>query len=149
VATTLTTTEENKALLRRYYQEAWQEGRVEVLAELFSPAFIDHHPDQRPPTVGNDHPREIAQEFRAALPDLQITVEDLIAVDDKGVGRVIVSGTDRGGFMGAAPSGRRVSVSAIDIVRIAGGQAVEHWGNQDMLGLLQQLGALPIAPNGH
>jgi predicted ester cyclase len=70
-------------------------------------------------------------------------VEDLVAEGDKVAARVTVRGTHRGAFLGLAPTGKAVTQTGIDIVRVAGGKAVERWGSFDELGLLQQLGALP------
>ena len=81
--------------------------------------------------------------YLTAFPDLYFTVEDLIAEGDKAVARLTVRGTQQGVFMGIPPTGKHVTVTAIDINRFAGGKSVEHWLNMDTLGLLQQLGVIP------
>ena len=81
--------------------------------------------------------------FRSAFPDFHMAIEDLIAEDDKVVGRFTQTGTHRGEFMGAAPTGRQVGFTEIAIVRIAGGKVVESWFQPDMLSLYQQLGLVP------
>ena len=78
-----------------------------------------------------------------AFPDLHFTVEDLIAEGDKVVARLTASGAQQGVFMGISPTGKRTTVTAIDIIRIAGGKFVEHWLEMDTLGLLHQLGVVP------
>ncbi len=81
--------------------------------------------------------------FRGAFPDLHIRVEDIIAEDDRAVARYTLNATHNGDFMGIPATGRRVEISGIDISRISDGKVVEHWGNSDQLGLMQQLGVIP------
>ena len=81
--------------------------------------------------------------LRAGFPDLHVTVEDIIAEGDKVVGRTTIRGSHTGEFMGMAPTGKQFTIQAIDVMRFAGGKVVEHWGNQDDLGMMQQLGVIP------
>jgi steroid delta-isomerase-like uncharacterized protein len=82
--------------------------------------------------------------YIAAFPDLQMVPEDVIASGDKVVARVRVTGTHKGEFMGLPPTGRRVEVQLIDIIRFSDdGRAREHWGVFDQFGMMQQLGAIP------
>ena len=81
--------------------------------------------------------------YLAAFPNLHFTFEDLIAEGDKVVVRETMSGTQQGELMGIPPTGKQFSVTGIEIYRFEGGKIVEHWLESDMLGLLQQLGALP------
>ena len=74
---------------------------------------------------------------------MRLKVEDIIAEGDKVVARLTTRGTQRGAFMGIPPTGKQVTVTAIDINCIVGGKSVEHWLNMDTLGLLQQLGVMP------
>jgi predicted ester cyclase len=87
--------------------------------------------------------RQQFEAFRAAFPDFRAVIHDQIAEGDKVVTRKIFHGTHRGELMGIGPTGREVQIEVIDIVRVEGGQIVEHWNVVDRLGLLQQLGALP------
>jgi predicted ester cyclase len=80
--------------------------------------------------------------LRAAFPDLQLTVEDIIAEGDRVAVNLTARGTHRGTFQGIAPTGKTVTVSAFEVVRIENGKLVEHWGGPDTLNLLQQLGAV-------
>jgi len=88
-------------------------------------------------------PREMFSIIRSAFPDLHATMEDIIAEEDKVAIRYSVRGTHRGEFMGMAPTGKHFTISGIEILRFAGGKAVEHWGVTDQLAMMQQLGALP------
>ena len=90
----------------------------------------------------------LATMLRSAFPDLKATIEDTIAEGDKVVIRMTWRGTHTGGeFMGIPATGKSVSIGVIDIIRISGGKAVEHWGQMDSMLMMQQLGAIP-APTG-
>lgn len=134
--------EENQAKFRRVVEETFGKGNLNVIDELIDPNMIEHSPvpGQEP---GLEGLKKLVTEFRIAFPDLRSTVQDLIAEGDKVVGRMTTSGTHRGEFMGISATGKRMEISEIRIVRIANGKAVEHWGNSDDLGMMQQLGVIP------
>lgn len=134
--------EENKALVRRYLEEAWNQGNLGILDEVMAPTYVRYMSGQAAPLDRKGQKQRIAG-FHQALPDLHLTIEDLIAEGDRVVFRITVHGTQQGPLMGIAPTGKLISVSAIDIARIVEGNIVEHWGQMDTFGLLQQLGALP------
>ncbi len=134
--------EENKALVRRWIEEGWDQGNVAIIDELAAPDFVDHHLAPGLPPNADGHKAWI-QVARAGFPDLQLTIEDMIAEGDKVVARMTVTGTQTGEFMGLPPSGKPVSVTAIGISRIADGKSVEYWEDFDALGLMQQIGAIP------
>ena len=133
--------EENKAIARRAY-EIFSSGNLEALEEVIAPDMVDHNaaPGQ---ARGIEGTRQVLGMLRAAFPDLRLTPEDLIAEGDRVVARLMVTGTHQGEFQGLPPTGKQVTMSGIEIVRLAGGKAVERWGEFDILGLLQQLGAVP------
>lgn len=139
--------EANKALLRRFYEEVFTKGNLDVIDEISEPNFIDHNPapGQEPGIQGI---KKSLMEYRAAFPDLQITVEDMIAEGDKVVARITATGTHKGEFAGIPATGKRASISVIDIVRVANGKAVERWGIEDNMGLMQQLGVIPSPGQG-
>jgi predicted ester cyclase len=84
--------------------------------------------------------------YMAAFPDLHFEVDDLISSGDKVVSRITCTGTHSGEFMGMEPTGKNVSVQAIDIIRFGDDNlAHEHWGVFDALAMMQQLGAIPTA----
>ncbi len=133
--------EENKAIFRSI-MDVVNSGNLGKADEVFDANYVEHSaaPDQAPGVEGF---KQLISMFRSAFPDLNSTVEDLIAEGDKVVGRVTASGTHKGELMGIAPSGNQVTISEIHIIRIAGGKVVEHWGIVDQLGLMQQIGAIP------
>jgi predicted ester cyclase len=81
--------------------------------------------------------------LRSAFPDFKATIEDIVAEGDKVVVRQTFSGTHKGEFMGVPPTGKSISIGVIDIIRVDGGKFVEHWGQMDTTGMIQQLGAIP------
>ena len=133
--------EDNKALVRRYYEEVLTQGNLALLDELFTPAFVSRGPTG--PEAGLEAFRQAVLRSRAAFPDLQVRVEDQVAEGEKVASRWMVRGTHRGAFAGVPPTGRQVTATAIHIHRVADGRIAELWEQFDLLGLLQQLGVVP------
>lgn len=133
--------EESISLVRRMYEEAWNEGKLEVINEICAPDYIGVGP------YGNEHgPESVKQGVanrRAAFPDIHVTIDDTIAVGDKVVARLTFRGTHKGEFRGIQPTNRDVTWSGIWIYRVASGKFIERWHAYDMFGLMQQLGAIP------
>ena len=136
-------TEQNKALARRIMEEVINQGNASLADELFAPDFVEH--EELPPGIpsGIEAVKTLFTMFRGAFPDFQVKVDDLIAEGDKVVVRSTWSGTHKGEFMGIPASGKRVSFGVYDTIRMADGKVVEHWGQMDNMGLMQQIGAIP------
>ncbi|MFQ5880662.1 MAG: ester cyclase [Dehalococcoidia bacterium] len=134
--------EENKAIMHRIYEEVINTGNL-ALADQFIAADVVEHEALPVVASGLEGFKQFFTMFRTAFPDLRFIVEDMIAEGDKVATRLTIRGSHKGEFMGMAPTGKQVTMTAIDIIRFAGGKAVEHWGNTDELGLMQQLGAVP------
>lgn len=134
-------TEINKTLLRRFL-EIWSTGNTAAADEFVSPDLIDHTlmPGLPPGLAGF---KMQVGGFRAAFPDLRVSVDDLIAQGDKAAARVTFRGTHRGDFVGIPATGNAITMGAIGILRFEGGEVVEHWATLDLLGLMQQLGVAP------
>lgn len=137
----MTTPEENKAMFRRFIDEVWNNGNLAVADELFAPDAFTPSAPQLPP--GPEGVKVIATLWRTAFPDFHMTIEDLIAEEDKVVARFTETGTHQGEFMGIAPTGRRISITEIGILRLVNNKVAESWYEVDMLSLMQQLGVLP------
>ena len=135
-------TEDNKAVVRRFYEEVVNQKKRAVLDEVFDLNFVDHFAPPGTPG-GLEGARQTLGMFLSAFPDLHFTVEDLIAEEDEVVARVTMSGTQQGAFMGIPPTGKHVTITGIDINRFVGGKSVEHWVEMDTLGMMQQLGVIP------
>ena len=135
-------TEENKALVRRYAEEVFTRKNLAAVDDFVAPTHVDHTlPPGLPP--GREGTRQAISMYLKAFPDLNITIEDVIAEGDKVVTRFTSRGTQRGAFGPIPATGRQVTISTVDIVRIADGKIVEEWGLDDRMGLLQQLGVIP------
>jgi len=138
-------TEENKAIARRAV-EAINAGDMSLLESLVAPDAADHAvPPGMPPTRASAI--QFLTMFRAAFPDLQYTIEDVIAEGDRVVQRSTARGTMKGDFLGMPATGKSATWGETHIVRVKDGKIVEHWANVDQLGMLQQLGLAPT-PGG-
>ena len=134
--------EQNKAIMRRFYEEVFNRGNLTVAEDVFATDFIEHEifPGMAPGLEGF---KQMVSAARAAFTDFRVSADDMLAEGDKVAVRYTTSGTHRGGFVGVAPTGKRVTLTGIDINRFTGGKIVEHWGQSDSLGLMQQLGLVP------
>jgi steroid delta-isomerase-like uncharacterized protein len=134
-------TQENKALVRRFYEEVWDRGNTDFAFEVFAEDYVRH--DFRPTETlpGPAGQKKIADDFRAAFPDLRVTVDLVIGEEDFVVGRWTATGTHIGSWAGLEPSGRRITFSAANIFRFQDGKVVEIWNHRDDLGLREQVGA--------
>ena len=134
--------EENKNIVRRY-QEIYNSNHLDALDEVVSENLLT-------PRIMPGIPTGIAGAKAAhgimltGFPDYQTTIDDLFAEGDKVVARITMTGTHQGDFMGIPSTGKHVSFTGIYIARIANGKIVEHWGEEDGVSLLQQLGALSM-----
>lgn len=133
--------ETNKAVARRWYEEVFNAGNLDLIDELVAANFVDRDPSN--PFQGREGLKQFVSMYRSAYPDIHLTVEDMIAEEEKLAVRFVGRGTHRGTLMGIPPTGRQVTVTAIDILRFEDGKMTEHWGNQDILGMMQQLGVIP------
>ncbi|MFQ5947374.1 MAG: ester cyclase [Acidimicrobiia bacterium] len=134
--------EENKTIFRRVMDEVFNTGDVDRVDEFVAEDFIEHEAFPGLPE-GRDAPKAFLRMLHEGFPDVKISIDDLIAEGDKVVGRGTITGTHRGEFMGMPPTGNKVEVHAIDVVRFRDGLAVEHWGVTDQLAMMQQLGVIP------
>jgi len=140
-----TQVEQNKALARRVYETfntAVRTGNWAALDDVLAANAVDHNPvpGQEPGLAGIKH---VFEAFRTAFPDLRFSVEDMIAEGEQVVSRLTMHGTHQGDFQGIPPTGKAVTQTGIDILRLAGGKVIERWGEFDNLGLMQQLGVIP------
>jgi steroid delta-isomerase-like uncharacterized protein len=132
----------NEQLGRRYFEEVWNRGNLDVLDQLLAPHYINHTPSTPNPPPGAAGLKPIVLAMRQAFPDLHYEIKDIVATDDAVVMRVLMTGTHRGDLFGLAPTGRRVTVDQINIERIENGRIAEHWRVTDELKLMRQLGAV-------
>ena len=134
--------EENKEIIRRY-QEIYNRNDLDALGEVVSENLLTPRIMPGIPT-GMEGAKAAHRIMLAGFPDYQTTIDDLFAEGDKVAARITMSGTNTGSFIGSSPTGRRVSFTGIYIARIENGKIVEHWGEEDGISLLQQLGVLKV-----
>jgi steroid delta-isomerase-like uncharacterized protein len=137
-------TEQNKTLVRRYWEEVWNQGNLAVLDDLIATDF-DGHPLPGEPDFGRGPAgqKQLVGMYRTAFPDLRMTIEDMTAEGDRVAVRWTARGTQTGEMMGIPATGKHTTVTGMFLNRLAGGKIVEGWGNFDALGMLQQLGVIP------
>ena len=135
-------TERNKAVIRRFVEEVQNKKDWAVYDELNDPEFVNL---SAPPGVPADREggKMFLGGFFSAFPDAKFTIDDMIAEGDRVATKKTFTGTHTGDLGDIAPTGNRVTVQYVDIMRLRDGRIVEHWLSMDQLSLLQQLGAVP------
>jgi predicted ester cyclase len=136
--------EENKQLLRRWFEEVWNNGRADAIDEMFDANGIAYGLSDDPsnPIKGPQNFRPFHTVFREAFPNMMIVVEDMIAEGDKVAARCSVRAKHEGDFFGKAATQYPVDFTGIAIVRIENGKIVEAWNNFDFMSLHKQVGLL-------
>ena len=141
--------EENKALIRSDFEEVWNQGKLDVIDDIYAADLIKHIPGIGSPDIhGPDGLKQSVNMFRTAFPDCQFTIEDQIAEGNKVVNRWTGSGTHKGELMGFPPTGVQVTWTGIAIYRFTGGKIVEIWVNSDFWYILKQFGVIPPIGQG-
>ncbi len=137
--------EENKETVRRIPEEITTLGKLELIDELFAPDFVDH---SFSPALGLAAGREGIRQYinmvRTGFPDVDLKVQQIVAEGEMVAARSVGRGTHTGEFMGIAPTGNQVTWTETHIVRMVNGQVTEHWADADRLGMMQQLGVIPV-----
>ena len=131
-----------KPLSRRFYEEVMNQGKLDTLDEIIADDFLEHQEFPGMPT-GKEGVRAYVTMFRDAFPDLNVQIQALVAEGDELWVHAVMTGTHTGDLPGIPATGKPVSLAMIDRVRVRGGQAIEHWGVSDDLGMLTQLGVVP------
>ena len=133
--------EENKTIVRRY-QDIYNSNKLDNLLEVVSEDLLT--PKIMPGIPSGIEGAKVAHQIMlAGFPDYQTVIDDLIAEGDKVAARITMSGTNTGSFMGIPPTGKFISFTGMYVARISNGKIVEHWGEEDAVSLLTQLGVLP------
>jgi len=132
----------NKNIVRRLYEEVWNERKVEVINEIISPSHALHAPNISGSSIGPEAYKRNVLLFLTGYPDLHWTIEDTIAENDKVVACWTISGTHKGDYMGIPATNKKVSVDGITIHHIADGRIMDSYSNWDVLGMMQQLGVV-------
>jgi predicted ester cyclase len=133
--------EENKAVVRRFFEELLSTDNLAMADEILSPGFRFYFAGS-PDPMDLESYKEFLMARRAAFPDRRFVVEDMIAEGDKVSARFTMRGTHKGELRGIAPTGREVTMTGIDMIRLSEGKMVEDRVEVDQLGMMQQLGAI-------
>jgi steroid delta-isomerase-like uncharacterized protein len=136
--------EQNKELVRQFVK-AWGAGDLDAFGDLLSADLVDHNamPGTAP---GLEGAKQAARMTRAAFPDMTDEIHNIIAEGDLVAMLATVRGTHEGEIMGMPPTGKSFAITAIDVIRVAGGKMVERWGLTDQAGMMTQLGLAPLPP---
>jgi steroid delta-isomerase-like uncharacterized protein len=139
-------TEQNKAISRRFLVEVFGQGKLAVADEIVAPDHVDHGPSTLPgmPT-GPEGSKMVVTIYRNAFPDIHFTIDEQIAEGDKVVTRWTGRGTHKGELAGIPATGKSATVTGVGVDRIVNGKIVESWGIFDQFGMMQQLGIIPAA----
>lgn len=134
--------EQNKKVVRQFF-EALDRQDTERMDQLVSSTNYSLHFSGMPPMDWNGNKKEFLAPFTKAFPDLRRNIVDMVAEGDKVAISVNVTGTYKGEFQGIPATGKQVSFTAMDILTIIDGKIAEEWATADMMGLMQQIGAIP------
>jgi len=137
-------TEDNKTLMRRFFEEVYTKKNLAAIGEFIAPNHIDHAVSAAGSPAGPEGSRQLIGMMLAAFPDLHYTVEDMIAEGDKIAFRMTMRGTQQGAFGSIPPTGKQVEVLTVNIVRIDGGKIAEEWGINDRLCMILHTGKVCI-----
>jgi steroid delta-isomerase-like uncharacterized protein len=137
--------EQNKALMRRAVEEVWNRENFAILKEVVADDFVIHAATPEAEIHGVEGAKQFVNMLHTAMPDIHFTIVDQVAEGDRVVTRWMAHGTHKGEFMGMPPTGKRVTLSATDIDRIANGKVVECWTTLDRAAMMQQMGLVPVS----
>ena len=130
-----------RTLARRFVEDVWDKGDLAAVEEVFSRDVVDHHAVW--PAPGVEGQKQLLTAFRTAFPDLHVTSDDILVDGDRIAVRWTARGTHQGELLGIPATGKQVTITGIDILRVADGKIVERWAEDNGLALMQQLGVVP------
>ena len=134
---------DNKAIVRRLYEEVWNKRRLELVDEIISPSHAIHDPTVSGSAVGPEAYKRQVTRFITAFPDLRLTIEDIVGENEKLAVAWTISGTHKGEFMGIPATNKKVSVDGITINHIVNAKIMDSYISWDAWGAMQQLGVVP------
>lgn len=134
----------NKAVARRFIDDAWNRGDLDLASDLLDEQLVNHDADGT--TTNKREFLRFVAEFRAAYPDLHFSIDDMLAEGDRVATRVTIRGTQAGPYQGVAATGRPTTWTGIGIIRVRDGKIVEQWADTDTVGAAVQAGLRPAQP---
>ncbi|MDD1753982.1 MAG: ester cyclase [Methanotrichaceae archaeon] len=138
--------EDNKSIVRRFFEEGPSKGNLSIADELMSSDFVMHTPLAASPGIKGI--KEVVTTCRTAFEHLNVTIEDNVAEGDKVVACFTARGLHTGQFMALPATGKPITMSGIEIFRIKDGKIAELWGEANLIGLMQQIGVVPSGQHG-
>jgi steroid delta-isomerase-like uncharacterized protein len=135
---------DNKAIVRRLYEEVWNKRKLEVINEIISPSHALQASNIFGSSIGPEAYKRNVLLFFAGYPDLHWTIEDTIAEKDKVVACWTISGTHKGDYLGVPATNKKISVEGITIHHITNGKIMDSYVSWDIWGMMQQLGVVPV-----
>jgi predicted ester cyclase len=144
----MSTPQEAKEVIRRWNNEGWSGGKYELAHEIISPNMTVHGAGGQAVGMGPDGLIDLIKTWRTAFPDGRMAIDDIIVEGDIVAIRNTWHGTHEAEFYGVPPSGAAVAVTSVGIDRVVDGLVTEGWGELDMVGMMQQMGALPLVGPG-
>lgn len=136
-------TEENKAIVKRFYDEALNKGDMSAAEEILASNYVDDGE-----LLGIVGFKQFFSMVSSVFPDIQVKIEDMVVEGDKVAVRLTVHGTQKGSFRGFPPTDKHATWTGMDFLRLAGGKIAERWSVRDFLSMLQQVGAIPTLGRG-
>ncbi len=137
--------ERNKAIVRTVLEEVLGKGKVDENEALYSPGFVSHGSTR---DVGRTEDRESMKGWKRAFPDLQVTIDKMVAEGDLVAVRFVAEGTNTGEANGLPATGKRIRIAGMTLLRIVNGKIMEEWPSFDQLDFLRQLGLMPAPQKG-
>jgi len=131
--------ERNKRLVRQMDSEVWNKGNLDIMDELFSPDFVRHFLPEGSTLRGIDSLREHVRSHREAFPDWKEEIKHIVAEGDLVVIHFVSTGTNKGSWMGSPPTGKKIQINEMSILRIENGKIAEQWLMPDLFSLQRQL----------
>jgi steroid delta-isomerase-like uncharacterized protein len=134
--------EQNRQLITRYFEEVWNQGRLDVLDEIMAPDYLNHSSSIPDPRPGPADLKPIVKAMREGIPDLKYDILDMVITAEKAAVFLRVTGTHSGTFFGIPPTGKKIDVRQMQIEWIRNGKIWQHWRVTDELSLMRQLGQI-------
>src|SRR5262249_38387439 len=135
--------EANKYVVKRVFEELWNEANLSVADQFFAPNYIHHDPATQDFGRGPESERKRLNLYRSAFPDLRLTIENIISEGETVMARWSCHATHRGELNGIPATGKRIDITGVTVCRLTGGKVAEAWVQWDALGMMRQLGAIP------
>jgi steroid delta-isomerase-like uncharacterized protein len=135
---------ENKAIIRRLYEEVWNERKIGLVDKLMSPSHALYEPSAPDSRVGPEAYKATVNRYVKGMPDISMTIQDMIAEKNKVVVLWVMAGTQKGEFDGIAATNKKFSVEGITIHQVENGKILDSFASWDRLGMMRQLGVEPL-----